>query len=272
MSEAKRGRPYIDLTGQRFGRLVAIERRDNQWLCHCDCGETNLVHRSNLVSGRAKSCGCLRRERMSNLKESGTPLDRFMRMVVPEPNSGCWLYEGSGAAGYGAFWDGEKRIMAHRFSYEAFVGPIPDGLTIDHKCFVRCCVNPDHLEPVTLLENIRRYHAKVKDDPHFEIGRLPLAKANKTKVVQPRQIALRLPKTHCPQGHPYTPENSRYGKHGARYCRECSRQRSRENAKQLRERTQARRERNLGGHSPEKEAAALLLRRNLQAQMEYNSQ
>lgn len=56
-----------DLTGQRFGRLVAQEvagrvRRAAIWLCRCDCGQTTQVHHSNLLQGCSKSCGCLRRE------------------------------------------------------------------------------------------------------------------------------------------------------------------------------------------------------------------
>ena len=70
----------------------------------------------------------------------------------------CWRWR-SGAArsdGYGQFWDGRTMRPAHRFAYEAIVGPVPEGMVLDHLCRVRDCVNPDHLEVVTQGENQRR--------------------------------------------------------------------------------------------------------------------
>lgn len=85
-------------------------------------------------------------------------LDRFMEKVSPEPNSGCWLWLGSEwGKGYGSFViERGKGCQAHRAAYELFVGPIPEGLQLDHKCRVHICVNPDHLEPVTQRENTIR--------------------------------------------------------------------------------------------------------------------
>ncbi len=88
----------------------------------------------------------------------------FDDSYVPEPNSGCWLWTGvCNPLGYGQIWirdisrlGGWRKVSAHRHAYERFVGPIADGLEIDHKCRVRCCVNPDHLQAITHLENIRR--------------------------------------------------------------------------------------------------------------------
>ena len=66
-----------------------------------------------------------------------------------------WTASGVGA-GYGQFWVRERMVLAHRFAYEMVVGSIPDGLSLDHLCRVRHCVNPDHLEPVTQKENVLR--------------------------------------------------------------------------------------------------------------------
>lgn len=79
------------------------------------------------------------------------------RFVLPEPNSGCWLWSGQRTVeGYGQYSIGHKPVSAHRMIYALERGPIPGGLTLDHLCRVPCCVNPSHLEPVTLRENILR--------------------------------------------------------------------------------------------------------------------
>lgn len=80
------------------------------------------------------------------------------RHISPEPNTGCWLWEGSGAHGYGQTWYQGRLVRAHRATYEIARGPIPRGLVLDHLCRVRACVNPDHLEAVTQRENLRRGH------------------------------------------------------------------------------------------------------------------
>ncbi len=124
-------------------------------------------------------------------------IDRFMRYVSPEPNSGCWLWTaGTGRGGYARLLGSDgKTKYAHRVAYMLLRGAIPHGLFLDHLCRVRCCVNPDHLEPVTCAENIRR----------GETGRLQAVR------------------THCPQGHEYTDANI-YRHAGQRHCRECRRE------------------------------------------------
>lgn len=76
----------------------------------------------------------------------GVHLERFERRIIPEPNTGCFLWIGSvNSHGYGQVFDGQKIIAAHRASYALAFGSIPAGTHVLHRCDVPCCVNPDHL-------------------------------------------------------------------------------------------------------------------------------
>lgn len=131
---------------------------------------------------------------------TSTARDRLNALTVPEPFSGCWLWIGClDRHGYGQFnADGLVRCGAHRAAYELFVGPVAEGLDLDHLCRVPCCVNPQHLEPVTRVENVRRGLGNAGS--HVE----------------------RMARTHCSHGHEYTPENTRKYR-GHRNCQECAR-------------------------------------------------
>lgn len=88
-------------------------------------------------------------------REARTVEERWWEKVAI--TEGCWLWTASlDGNGYGRFHDGERDTKAHRSGYEMLVGPVPDGLELDHLCRVRACVRPDHLEPVTHAENVRR--------------------------------------------------------------------------------------------------------------------
>lgn len=133
---------------------------------------------------------------------------RLMRNVVMITESGCWIFLGVlDRNGYGQITnDNYERRQAHRVSYEVHIGPIPEGLDLDHLCRVRSCVNPKHLEPVTFEENLRRG-----------------AEAGFGRLVGIRVIAAnKKNQTHCRNGHEYTEENV-YPYRGKRMCRECHR-------------------------------------------------
>lgn len=84
-------------------------------------------------------------------------VEKIKNRFIPEPNSGCWIWLGNVKKnGYGSLTVGQKNYYSHRLSYEAFIGKIPKNLVLDHKCRLRCCCNPYHLEPVTQKENFNR--------------------------------------------------------------------------------------------------------------------
>lgn len=106
---------------------------------------------------RKKRCwSCYNAKRIRDAVAAREP--RFWSRVDKSGPNGCWLWQGrTGSDGYGLVTNGYRnQLRAHRAAYAYMVGPIPDGLTIDHLCRVRACVNPAHLEPVTAIENSRR--------------------------------------------------------------------------------------------------------------------
>lgn len=130
-----------------------------------------------------------------------TVRERFESKYMPVTESGCWLWTAScDGKGYGQLSNTvgatPQHLRAHRVAYEIHKGLIPDGMTLDHLCRVRSCVNPDHLEPVTRKENILR-------------GVAP--------------SALNAVKTHCPHGHPYNKVNTYITTVGGKDCRACGR-------------------------------------------------
>jgi hypothetical protein len=146
-------------------------------------------------------------------------LDRLREFERELGREACWPWPGKlNHNGYAlictttAQLPGRKRCgSGHRKAYELLIGPIPEGLTLDHLCRVRHCVNPWHMEPVTNTENVLR-------------GQSFTAKHAK--------------KTHCPSGHPYSGENLRMYE-GRRYCRACANEFHRKNGLKKSERKRA---------------------------------
>jgi hypothetical protein len=156
-----------------------------------DCGRTVKPHGSK--HWRDGKC-------VMTMTYSDT-LPRFMARV--NKTDTCWLWtRGINSKGYGLFHFRARDVLAHRFAYEALVGPVPDGLELDHLCRVRHCVNPQHLEPVTRRVNSQRGDHLTN---HWERR-----------------------KTHCNRGHEFTAENTAYrGERRWRQCRTCHRERMR---------------------------------------------
>jgi hypothetical protein len=76
-----------------------------------------------------------------------------------EFTSHCWTWLGAANnKGYGSVWHGGRSLSTHKLSYELLVGPVPDGLQLDHLCLNKLCLKPAHLEPVTPKQNVNRHH------------------------------------------------------------------------------------------------------------------
>jgi hypothetical protein len=133
-----------------------------------------------------------------------SPLARFTAKVEVEAG-GCWRWLPGPACdfGYGNFWLNGTTISSHRASYLLHKGPIPDGLVLDHLCSNPICVNPAHLEPVTQRVNLLRGRT-------FQAGNAS--------------------KTHCVNGHEFTPENTYYApsRPTSRACKACQSERTRQ--------------------------------------------
>lgn len=137
--------------------------------------------------------------------------ERFERLYLPEPNTGCWLWTGTtNNQGYGKMTISKKGTKtyprAHRVSYELFNGPIKSGLIVCHKCDTPSCVNPDHLFIGSVKDNVQDSIKK---------GRSAITTA-----------------THCNKGHLWSEANTLFLKRKDtgriyRRCLECKRDRGR---------------------------------------------
>lgn len=94
---------------------------------------------------------------MSLRMYGATDKERIEAHTVSDPDTGCWEYQGTKQRGYGRMRSEDgNHVLVHRRAYELWVAPIPDGLHLDHVCRNPACCNPEHLEPVTQAENMRR--------------------------------------------------------------------------------------------------------------------
>lgn len=132
-------------------------------------------------------------EIINNQQVSSNDIQRFLSKV--KIIGFCWEWQASKTLGYGMFSIKHKVIGAHRFIYEYYFNRMDSNLQIDHLCRNRACVNPFHLELVTQKINLLR---------GFGIS------------------AINARKTHCPQGHEYSEENTWISKKNHRFCKICA--------------------------------------------------
>lgn len=194
----------------RCGVLFTLKHKA-QLFCSHPCASRKMAARSCahcdlMFKPRASDQRCCS-PRCGNLaRRPITPADRFWSKVNkngpihPTLGTPCWIWTASLNNGYGIFSVQRSRgwapMRAHRWAYEAMVGPIPEGLTLDHLCRNHPCVNPQHLEPVTRGENVLRGEGIA---------------------------AINAKRTHCKRGHPFNAANTYLVKFG-RCCRVCQKE------------------------------------------------
>jgi hypothetical protein len=141
-------------------KVVSQTTRQQQ---NCEvCGKPFSVIPS--ARGKRRTCSFPCANALASARMQRDVRDRLMEKVVVN-ESGCWIFTGSiNREGYGQIRCSGRSVKAHRASYLVHVGPISDGLELDHLCRTRACVNPQHLEPVTHRENMVRGHSANFDE------------------------------------------------------------------------------------------------------------
>ena len=141
--------------------------------------------------------------------------DRFWECVIPEPNSGCWLWTGYiDSKGYGRIGLGGRHggmITATRISLRIASIEVPDDKIVCHHCDVQACVNPDHLFVGTQADNMQDMIKK---------GRR-VSGSHKLKGKPRPGIIFNATKLHCKHGHPLSGDNIHINAKGWRSCRHC---------------------------------------------------
>lgn len=160
------------------------------------------------------------------IQKDSNDYERFISKITIK-GSGCWEVGGpKNGGGYASMYIPTSPLssqteMAHRYSYKVHKGEIPEGLVIDHLCKNRCCANPEHLECVTHLENVRRGNgAKVLREIHA--SKKPEERRALAKHANSFNMKKLLNRAKCRNGHDVTPETTSVNsKNGVRRCKIC---------------------------------------------------
>lgn len=193
------GSEFLDWSSQRGENVYC----SNQ--CYADYLKTKTPHnkgKTNHISKPCLTCGkpitgepskvkrrkfCCQKCAGENNRKTKDIKAYLIERITKIPGKDCWLWNGALNGGYGRPSVDGKHQYAHRLSYEAFVGPIPEGMFLDHLCRNRSCINPDHLEIVTLEENIKRGEAG--KGPRSESHKKAVSIATKKRMNDPKARA-----------------------------------------------------------------------------------
>lgn len=179
-------------------RCAARSRRNRIPRVCESCGNAFTTSRHHLDAGWGRFCSAECRRESMRLSVEQQLTAKLDRSGGPDA---CWPWTGSlRSNGYGMLCSRGQQISSHRASYQTYIGPIPDGMALDHTCRNRACGNPMHLEPVTNKVNVLR-------------GVGPTAQ--------------NAAKSHCVNGHLFDEQNTRIDRGGKRACRTCQRERAR---------------------------------------------
>jgi hypothetical protein len=151
----------------RFGRLVTVTKitkrvknpyKPETWLCKCDCGNEKIVTETFLNTSPKASCGCYeyKTKRSYDREDYFEVIKNKIKENIDIDVNECWIWQGSKhRQGYGSLRYKRKYSLVHRIAWEVYIGDIPKGMKVCHKCDMTSCCNPKHLFLGTQKDNVK---------------------------------------------------------------------------------------------------------------------